>query len=157
MSQGGLTNQNNPAKILILMGSLWLILSASLFYFQQIRPPSIKVEWTTETELNTAGFNLYRSGSQDGDFERINEELIPSKGDSLSGASYAFTDHDVETSETYYYLLEEIEIDATANRYEADIFSHTVPTTTWWVLVLTAVSALAGLFLIVIGFQERKS
>ena len=41
----------------------------------------VRVEWSTETEMNTAGFNLYRGESADGPFDvKVNDQLIPSGG-----------------------------------------------------------------------------
>ena len=139
------------------MGSLWLLLAVALLYYQLAQPASIKVEWETATELNTAGFHLYRSQSPDDDFIRINESLIPSEGDASSGASYTFTDKQVTPGELYYYVLEEVEYDASTNRYDEDMFSYTVPPASWWAVLLTAVSLLAGLALLVMGLRERKN
>ncbi len=151
------TNQNSSSGWLIFMGALWLLLAAFLLYYQFVQPAAISVEWSTETELQTAGFHLYRSQSPDGKFERVTEKLIPSQGDAVSGAVYTFTDSDVKRGETYYYVLEEIEHNASANRHEEDMFSHTIPSMAWWAIVLTAVSILAGLALIFMGLQERKN
>ncbi len=151
-------NQNNQrtSKWLIVVGSLWLVFSAGLFIRQFIKPASVTMEWTTETELETAGFNWYRSQSADGEFVQINKTLIPAKGDALSGASYTFTDSNVMAGETYFYVLEEVEYDATTNRYDNDMFTYTVPQTSWLVIALTAVSLLAGLWLIIMGIRENN-
>jgi hypothetical protein len=70
----------------------------------------IRVEWSTETELNTAGFNLYRSETPDGPFDvKINADLIPASSDPLSGGSYSLIDRTARPGVTYYYRLEEIE------------------------------------------------
>jgi len=75
------------------------------------------VEWTTASEVDTAGFNLYRSESPEGPFARINNHLIPASPDPLRGGSYAFTDTDVVAGRTYYYQLEDVEIDGTTTRH----------------------------------------
>jgi len=75
------------------------------------------VEWTTASEVNSAGFNLYRSESPDGPFTRINEHLIPASPDPLLGGSYTFTDAEVVAGRTYYYLLEDVEINGTTTRH----------------------------------------
>ena len=150
------TKRPGSSNLLILIGSLWLLLAAAVLYFQLARPASIEVEWNTATELETAGFNLYRRQAPNDEFERINDALIPSEGSATSGASYLFTDESVKPGETYYYLLEEVEYDATANRYEDDIFSHTVPQSTWQTAALTSVSLLAGLAMLMMGIRERR-
>lgn len=75
---------------------------------------TVTVEWSTASELNTAGFNLYRGESQDGPFTRINAELIPASPDPLIGGSYIYTDTGVVAGRTYYYQLEDVETSGAA-------------------------------------------
>ena len=151
------TKSQSSPNLLFIIGSLWLILAVWLLYYQLNQSTSIQIEWDTATELETAGFNLYRSPTADGEFVRINDKLIPSQGDGLTGASYMYRDKSVTAGETFYYLLEEVELDASINRYESDIFSYMAPSVTWWAVVLTAVSLLAGLALIIMGVRERRT
>ncbi len=67
----------------------------------------ILINWTTETEPDNAGFNLYRSTEENGEYVKINESMIPAQGTATSGGSYSFIDA-VEQSGTYYYKLESI-------------------------------------------------
>lgn len=69
----------------------------------------VKLIWATESEIDTAGFNIYRSESFNGEFVKINEELIPAKGSSTEGASYEFTDKDLNNRRIYFYKLEDID------------------------------------------------
>jgi hypothetical protein len=78
---------------------------------------TVIVEWTTASELNTAGFNLYRRDSPDGPFTRLNEHLIPASPDPLIGGSYAFTDTNVVAGRTYYYQLEDVETSGATTRH----------------------------------------
>lgn len=73
----------------------------------------ITIEWTTASELETAGFNIYRGESANGPFEHINPVVIPATGDPLVGAAYSYKDRGVRAGKTYYYNLEEIELDGT--------------------------------------------
>ncbi|UCF05202.1 MAG: S8 family peptidase [bacterium] len=68
------------------------------------------VEWTTASEIGTAGFNIHRSTDEDGEYERINKEPIPAEGNELEGASYSYTDRAVTNGVTYYYRLEDIDL-----------------------------------------------
>ncbi|MFQ6094075.1 MAG: FlgD immunoglobulin-like domain containing protein, partial [bacterium] len=70
----------------------------------------VEVEWTTGLEVDIAGFNLYRSEVEDGEYVRINEDLIPAQGSEVAGATYSYTDADVEMGKTYYYKLEAIDV-----------------------------------------------
>ncbi len=71
--------------------------------------PAVTIEWSTASELNTAGFNLYRADKADGPFTQINSELIPASPDPLVGGSYAYTDTQVAAGQTYFYKLEDVE------------------------------------------------
>jgi hypothetical protein len=75
------------------------------------------VEWTTASELDTAGFNLYRSDNPEGPFIRVNERLIPASMDPLIGGSYVYTDTNVVAGRTYYYQLEDVEVTGKATRH----------------------------------------
>jgi hypothetical protein len=70
----------------------------------------IELMWTTATEINNAGFNLYRGLSETGERSKVNEELIPSTGDALSGTSYSYIDRDVAPGVTYYYWFEDMDL-----------------------------------------------
>jgi hypothetical protein len=70
----------------------------------------VAVRWITESETDNAGFNLYRSTSEDGEYTKINEDLISASGSATKGAAYEFIDRDVKNRETYYYTLEDIDI-----------------------------------------------
>jgi hypothetical protein len=157
MSQDSENHSKNASRMLILMGFLWLVLGGGLIVYQLLTPSSVKVQWNTETELNTAGFNLYRSEVDRDDYILVNDALIDSEGSVVSGASYTFADDKVEAGKTYYYLLEEIQNDGKANRYEDDKFSYTVPGMTWWSVILAAVAIVIGSGLLVIGFREVRN
>ncbi|MCX5637068.1 MAG: DUF4114 domain-containing protein [Planctomycetota bacterium] len=77
-----------------------------------VSPSNKKVilTWTTESEVDNAGFNLYRSESEDGEYVKVNASLIPAEGSPTQGASYQFIDEGVKNRTTYYYKLEDIDI-----------------------------------------------
>ena len=78
----------------------------------------VRVTWKTETEMNTAGFNLYRGTSPDGPFDtKVNRELIPASTDPLTGKEYTFVDKTAQGGVTYYYQLQEVERNGTVNRF----------------------------------------
>jgi hypothetical protein len=87
----------------------------------------IIIRWSTETEVNTAGFNVYRGLSEDGPWEKINPRLIPGSPDPLRGGSYVFTDTNVIAGVTYWYELEEVELGGRATRLERTTATATAP------------------------------
>ncbi|MBI5034135.1 MAG: hypothetical protein HZB51_26745 [Chloroflexi bacterium] len=77
----------------------------------------IVIEWTTATEINTAGFNLYRGDSANGPFTQINSQLIPASPDPVAGGKYKYEDASVAAGKTYYYQLEDIEYSGTRTKH----------------------------------------
>lgn len=78
----------------------------------------IYIRWSTETEVNTAGFNVYRALDENGPWQKINQRLVPGSPDPLRGGSYVFTDTNVIAGVTYWYELEEVELGGRATRLE---------------------------------------
>jgi hypothetical protein len=71
---------------------------------------TVTLIWSTASEIDNAGFNLYRSESENGNYTKINTSLIPAKGSSTQGVLYEFVDKDVKNRKTYYYKLEDIDL-----------------------------------------------
>lgn len=149
--------QRQPVKWFIALGIMWLALAAMLLIYQWLSP-TVEVRWETATELETAGFNLYRGVSREDISTLVNREgVVASKGGALSGAAYTYTDNSVEAGRTYYYLIEEIEYDGGINRYVEDIFTYDVPYVTPLTAVLAVASLIIGLALIVTGVKEERN
>jgi hypothetical protein len=70
----------------------------------------ITVRWVTESSVDNVGFNLYRSLSPDGEYVRLNPDLIEGIGTSVSPRTYTYTDGEVTDGETYWYRLEDVDI-----------------------------------------------
>ncbi len=78
---------------------------------------TVLVEWSTASELDTAGFNLYRGESPEGPFTQINTSLIPASTDPLAGSQYSYKDTRVSPGKLYYYQLEELELGGGSTRF----------------------------------------
>lgn len=63
--------------------------------------------WETATEIDNAGFNIYRATSPDGPWIQVNSALIAAQGDPISGAYYTFID--TPGRGTFYYRLQDID------------------------------------------------
>jgi len=77
----------------------------------------IILSWTTASEIDNAGFNLYRAEAEDGEYVKINDSLIPAEGSVTQGAEYQFVDENVKNRKTYYYKLEDIDINGTTTMH----------------------------------------
>jgi hypothetical protein len=75
-------------------------------------PKSGKVilQWQTESETDNAGFNIYRATAENGDYIKINSALIAAEGSTTQGASYEYIDNGLKNGKTYYYKLEDIDL-----------------------------------------------
>lgn len=78
----------------------------------------IIIRWSTESEVDTAGYNIYRALDEAGPWQQINPRLIPGSSDPLRGGSYVFTDTQVLAGQTYWYELEEVELGGRQARLE---------------------------------------
>ncbi len=78
---------------------------------------SVTVDWATASEVNHAGFNLYRrpANSRD-DWTAINAQLIASRGTQAQGAEYQFVEQGVADGR-WEYLLEDVENDGDVYRH----------------------------------------
>ncbi len=72
---------------------------------------AVILTWVTTAEFDNWGFNVYRAEVNDPtQAVRVNENLIPGRGQSVTGATYHFVDENVEPGKTYWYWIEDVEI-----------------------------------------------
>lgn len=74
---------------------------------------SVVINWTTESELNSAGFNILRSTSRTKNFKPINAKMIQGAGTTAQRNKYQFIDKTAKPDVAYYYRLEEIDLSGT--------------------------------------------
>lgn len=75
----------------------------------------VELNWETGTEIDNAGFNLYRATTADGTYRKINPALIAAEGDPLGGATYTFVD--TPGAGVFYYMLEDVDYNGVTTRY----------------------------------------
>jgi len=68
----------------------------------------VQVEWETASEIDNAGFNLWRSDG--GEYLQLNAALIPAQGGPTQGAYYEYQDATAANGVIYYYKLEDVDI-----------------------------------------------
>ena len=69
---------------------------------------AVVITWTTESELNNAGFNILRGESENGEFKIVNTTLIHGAGTSSEQQTYSFTDTTADPNIAYYYQIQDI-------------------------------------------------
>lgn len=107
---------------------------------------SIMVEWSTASELNTAGFNLYRSQARNSELIRVNQQIIPTSADAWTGGDYKYVDNQVQPGVTYSYWLEDVDLDGNTNRHgQIEIMAQAGGKVELWVAIFLSVLSIIGL------------
>ncbi len=117
VKQAGIINGNMKSIYMLII--LLLIMCSALFGYFAWRDSiqaSVRLEWTTASEIDTAGFNIYRSEVAEYGFELVNTGIIPASQEPLIGATYLYIDDNVAPGKTYYSLLEDVDMNGQANR-----------------------------------------
>ncbi len=77
----------------------------------------VEMKWTTETETNLLGYNIYRAEDNElDDAERINHTIISSNNSSTT-TNYSYIDENVYSGDTYHYWLQSVDLDLTSHFY----------------------------------------
>jgi hypothetical protein len=71
---------------------------------------SVVLDWATLSEVDNAGFNIWRANRANGIYIKINPALIPAQGGPVFGATYQYADTLVRTGRSYYYKLEDVDL-----------------------------------------------
>ena len=89
-------------------------LPVELSHFRPVRDKATRavvITWSTQSELNNAGFFIKRSRQRDGGFEVINASMVPGAGTTSEKQSYAYTDTTAEGNVVYYYQIVDVSFD----------------------------------------------
>ena len=76
----------------------------------------VAVEWSTASEVKTAGFFVHGSDTRESGYVRLHNQLIKARGNSAGVASYRFVDTNA-SERRRYYRLEEVSLDGTSTYY----------------------------------------
>ena len=86
-----------------------LVLPVELSFFRPtLEDGVVTVRWTTESELDNAGFNIYRSETRDGEYKQVNTELIEGAGTTGERTVYSWVDQTAKPGVVYYYQIEDV-------------------------------------------------
>ena len=72
---------------------------------------TVVINWTTEAEVDNAGFNILRGQTRTGEFKVINAQLIPGAGTTAERNTYTWTDTTAKPNLVYYYQIEDVSLD----------------------------------------------
>ena len=68
----------------------------------------VELKWITESEVDNAGFYIYRSETRDGEFKVVNPTMIQGAGTTSERNAYTWTDTTAKPNIAYYYQIEDI-------------------------------------------------
>ncbi len=75
------------------------------------------LKWSTASEVDNFGYDIYRSTREDGPFTRVTENMIEGAGTTDLISQYQFTDRNIDPHKTYYYYIESISVDGKRRRF----------------------------------------
>ena len=72
---------------------------------------AVVITWSTQSELNNAGFFIKRSQQRDGEFKIINATMIAGAGTTSEKQFYTYQDTTAQPNVVYYYQIEDVSLD----------------------------------------------
>ncbi|MHB9116082.1 MAG: C25 family cysteine peptidase [Thermoleophilia bacterium] len=78
---------------------------------------TVVVEWETQSETGTLGFDLLRADGSARSTRRVNGDLVPGLIDSPQGGTYRVVDATAVAGGVYTYMLREFEADGVSREY----------------------------------------
>ena len=98
---------------------------------------AVVITWSTQSELNNAGFFIKRSQQRDGQFQIINATMIQGAGTTSEKQFYTYEDTTAQPNVVYYYQIEDVSLDGNHQtltrgiRLKGHIGAAGKATTTW--------------------------
>ena len=89
-------------------------LPVELSHFRPARDKAtgaVVITWSTQSELNNAGFFIKRSNQPDSEFKVINATMIAGAGTTSEKQFYTYTDTTAQPNVVYYYQIEDVSLD----------------------------------------------
>ena len=68
----------------------------------------VVLNWTTESEVDNAGFYIYRSKTKGGEFKVVNPTMVQGAGTTGERNEYTWTDTTAKPNTVYYYQIEDV-------------------------------------------------
>ena len=85
------------------------VLPVELSYFRaEHTTEGVIVKWITESEVDNAGFYIYRSLTKDGKFRVVNQRMIQGAGTTGERNAYTWTDTTAKPNTVYYYRIADV-------------------------------------------------
>lgn len=114
---GGLRNRTATAGLILI--SFFALSVAGCVAVPESRPAELAnaVTWSTASESENFGFDVYRAQEQGGDYVRITNQPLAGGGTTDLPRGYRFVDDDIEPGQEYFYYVESISLSGERKRF----------------------------------------
>lgn len=148
--------RRKPVLLIVAGFIFFAAMSGLLFFVAPLFSPltnssPVIIKWSTRREVKTAGYLLYRADTSGGPFVPIHREMIPAANDPYLGGTYVFTDTATIAGVTYYYQLEDVDLDGVRTRHDPIVVTARISSPTILGQPITWFSSMIGLILTGIG------
>ena len=75
------------------------------------------LKWTTASEEDNFGFDVYRGNTQEGEFERITVDPVLGAGTTDFPSEYQYRDDTIDPCKAYWYYVESISTGGTREKF----------------------------------------
>lgn len=75
------------------------------------------LRWTTASEVDNFGFDVYRGDSEEGPFERLTENPISGAGTTDLTTKYSYVDTAIDPTRPYFYYVESISLQGVREQF----------------------------------------
>jgi len=91
-------------------GDVALPILMSNMYTEVSAEKGVTIFWNTESEVNTAGYYVWRKAEEAAEYMIVTTDIIPSIGTGSSGNRYSYSDINVKEGIRYYYKIQELSL-----------------------------------------------
>jgi hypothetical protein len=80
-------------------------------------PLANTLKWSTASEVENFGYDVYRADAEDGPWVRINTKPIPGAGTLDEPSYYQYADSDIDPTKPYFYYVESISLKGVREKF----------------------------------------
>jgi len=81
------------------------------------------LKWSTASEVDNFGFDVYRGDAEEGPFERLTESPMQGAGTTDLTTKYVFKDTEIDPTRAYYYYVESISLQGIREQFTPIIWA----------------------------------
>jgi len=90
-------------------------------FTSRIVPEGIQLNWTTASEINNLGFEIWRAELPDSSYQLVSDytynEALRGAGNQNQETNYSYVDEQVQNGKSYYYILVDVDFNNNKTRH----------------------------------------